>query len=169
MKPFRDLPLQRKMLVMTLLICGAVLASNVFSDRPQLSSSATLERIGGVWSQGEAEDNHFWFPCYDYPNDMSTSEMVVTVNDRFTAISNGRLVAIEGEDFHIDGEPTLKGRTWRGHRVEGLLPNARLVPSARGRTAHLPRPRLLLLMYASFHGRLGIPQFSRPTRPLGPT
>jgi len=36
-------------------------------------------------------------------------------------------VAIRGEDFTIDGEPTLKGRTWRGHRVEGLLPNARQV------------------------------------------
>jgi aminopeptidase N len=52
------------------------------------------EKHWQVWSQGEAEDNHFWFPCYDYPNDMSTSEMVVTVNDRFTAISNGRLLDV---------------------------------------------------------------------------
>ncbi len=36
-------------------------------------------------------------------------------------------VAIRGEDFTINGEPTLKGRTWRGYRVEGLLPNARQV------------------------------------------
>jgi hypothetical protein len=53
-------------------------------------------------------------------------------------------VAIEGEDFHINGEPTLAGRTWRGHRVEGLLPNARLVqgvfddrnPETRSRWAY---------------------------------
>ena len=36
-------------------------------------------------------------------------------------------VAIKGEDFTINGEPTLPGRTWRGYRVEGLLPNARQV------------------------------------------
>lgn len=36
-------------------------------------------------------------------------------------------VAIVGEDFHINGRPTYAGRTWRGHRVEGLLLNARLV------------------------------------------
>ena len=57
---------------------------------------------------------------------------------------NATTVAIVGEDFHIDGEPTLKGRTWRGHRVEGLLPNARLVqgvfddrnPETRSRWAY---------------------------------
>jgi hypothetical protein len=27
-----------------------------------------------VYSQGEAEFNHYWFPCWDYPNDMATSE-----------------------------------------------------------------------------------------------
>jgi hypothetical protein len=36
-------------------------------------------------------------------------------------------VAIQGEDFTINDKSTLKGRTWRGHRVEGLLPNARQV------------------------------------------
>ncbi|HEY6191854.1 MAG TPA: M1 family aminopeptidase [Bacteroidota bacterium] len=65
-----------------------------------------------VWSQGEAEDNHFWFPCYDYPNDFSTSEMIVTVNDRFTAISNGRLLDVRRDrkshtaTFHwLEGKP----------------------------------------------------------------
>lgn len=36
-------------------------------------------------------------------------------------------VAIEGEDFLFDGKPTLQGRTWNGMRLEGLLPNARMV------------------------------------------
>lgn len=48
-----------------------------------------------VWSQGESEENRYWFPCYDYPNDKATSEMIVTVNDRFMAISNGRLVDVK--------------------------------------------------------------------------
>ncbi len=36
-------------------------------------------------------------------------------------------ISIVGEDFHINGEPTYKGRVWKGHRIEGLLLNARLV------------------------------------------
>ena len=36
-------------------------------------------------------------------------------------------VAIDGERFLINGRPTLEGRTWRGHSVEGLLPNSRMV------------------------------------------
>ncbi len=34
---------------------------------------------------------------------------------------------IEGEDFLIDGVPTYEGREWRGHRIEGLLFNSRMV------------------------------------------
>lgn len=36
-------------------------------------------------------------------------------------------VTIEGDRFFIDGEPTYKGRTWRGHRIEGLLLNSRVI------------------------------------------
>jgi hypothetical protein len=36
-------------------------------------------------------------------------------------------ISIAGDAFHINGQPTLKGRTWRGYRVEGLLPNSRMV------------------------------------------
>jgi aminopeptidase N len=46
-----------------------------------------------VWTQGEGEYNHYWFPCYDYPNDRATSEMVVTVDEGMTAISNGDLLS----------------------------------------------------------------------------
>ena len=36
-------------------------------------------------------------------------------------------VSIVGEAFHINGRPTYEGRTWHGHKIEGLLLNARLV------------------------------------------
>jgi hypothetical protein len=36
-------------------------------------------------------------------------------------------VAIDGDAFLINGEPTYPGRRYRGHKVEGLLFNARLV------------------------------------------
>jgi hypothetical protein len=36
-------------------------------------------------------------------------------------------VAIEGEKFLLNGKPTYAGRTWKGHKVEGLLFNSRMV------------------------------------------
>jgi aminopeptidase N len=47
-----------------------------------------------VYSQGEPELNHFWFPCWDYPNDMATSETVTTVPAGQRVVSNGRLVRV---------------------------------------------------------------------------
>ncbi len=44
-----------------------------------------------VWSQGEGEDNRYWFPCYDYPNDMATVELIVTVDSSYQTLSNGYL------------------------------------------------------------------------------
>ena len=53
-------------------------------------------------------------------------------------------VSIAGEAFHINGAPTYPGRTYRGHRVEGLLMNSRMVqatfddrnPETRARWAY---------------------------------
>lgn len=36
-------------------------------------------------------------------------------------------VTVVGEDFHINGQPTYPGRSWRGQRIEGLLLNSRMV------------------------------------------
>ena len=36
-------------------------------------------------------------------------------------------VTIEGDRFFINGRPTYAGRTWQGHRIEGLLLNSRMV------------------------------------------
>ncbi len=52
---------------------------------------ANPERPLQAWTQGEDEDNRYWLPCPDYPNQRATSEMVVTVPERMTAVSNGRL------------------------------------------------------------------------------
>jgi hypothetical protein len=37
------------------------------------------------------------------------------------------VVSIVGDAFHINGAPTYAGREWRGHRIEGLLMNSRMV------------------------------------------
>lgn len=36
-------------------------------------------------------------------------------------------ITMVGEDFHLNGQPTYPGRTWNGHRIEGLLLNSRMV------------------------------------------
>ncbi len=36
-------------------------------------------------------------------------------------------VSIIGDEFYINGKPTYAGRSWEGHKIEGLLLNARLV------------------------------------------
>ncbi len=45
-----------------------------------------------IWSQGESEYNHYWFPCFDHPNDFFTSEITATVEKPLSVISNGSLV-----------------------------------------------------------------------------
>ena len=53
-----------------------------------------------LWSQGEAQNNHDWFPTYDFPNDKMTWELLPTVPDSLTAISNGRLVSDQRNRDH---------------------------------------------------------------------
>jgi hypothetical protein len=36
-------------------------------------------------------------------------------------------VSIQGETFYLNGRPTYSGRTWQGHKIEGLLFNSRMV------------------------------------------
>jgi aminopeptidase N len=48
-----------------------------------------------VWTQGEDEDSRYWFPCFDYPGQLATSEIRVSVPQDFIAISNGKLLKTE--------------------------------------------------------------------------
>jgi hypothetical protein len=43
------------------------------------------------------------------------------------AASRHTTVSIRGDNFLINGKPTLKGIVWRGYKLEGLLPNSRMV------------------------------------------
>ena len=45
-----------------------------------------------IWSQGESEYNHYWFPCFDHPNDFFTSEVFATVPHPLLVVSNGKLL-----------------------------------------------------------------------------
>jgi aminopeptidase N len=55
-------------------------------------SAEDPKRPKQIWSQGESEYNHYWFPCYDHPNDFFTSELTATVEKPLSVISNGKLL-----------------------------------------------------------------------------
>jgi aminopeptidase N len=63
-----------------------------YPDRPQQ-----------IWTQGEQDENHFWFPCYDGLADRMTADERVTVAKKFTVIGNGVLA---GRTPNDDGTVT---------------------------------------------------------------
>jgi len=40
-----------------------------------------------------------WIPCYDYPNDKATNEMIVTVDKKYKVLSNGRLISLKENEL----------------------------------------------------------------------
>ena len=46
-----------------------------------------------LFTQGEAIESRYWYPCFDAPNEKLTSEVTCHVPEGMTVISNGRLVA----------------------------------------------------------------------------
>ncbi|MBL0173752.1 MAG: hypothetical protein IPP94_00520 [Ignavibacteria bacterium] len=56
-----------------------------------------------IWTQGQGEDNRHWFPCYDYPNDKATTEVLMTVRGEYTTLSNG---ALKSKKRNADGTVT---------------------------------------------------------------
>lgn len=51
-----------------------------------------------IWTQGETEASSCWFPTIDSPNQRTTQEMYITVDERFITLSNGLLVYSQGND-----------------------------------------------------------------------
>ncbi len=47
-----------------------------------------------VWTQGEDEDSRYWFPCFDYPGQLATSEIRIKVPKDLIVISNGELIEV---------------------------------------------------------------------------
>ena len=60
-----------------------------------------------IWSQGESLETRSFVPIYDYPNDLTTSETVITVPKTWTTLSNGRLMSVK------DTADGMKTWTWR--------------------------------------------------------
>ena len=69
----------------------------IYSTIPQkglyfvIPDDAYPDRTPQIWSQSEMEDARYWYPCHDYPDDFSTSELVATVPKNWEVVSNGIL------------------------------------------------------------------------------
>jgi Aminopeptidase N len=58
---------------------------------------ATEEHPTLVASDSWPDGVHHWFPCYDFPNDKVTEEIIATVKEPYKVASNGRLVSVVKE------------------------------------------------------------------------
>ena len=45
-----------------------------------------------IYTQGEADEAHHWFPCFDFPSDKATTEQYLTVKKGETVVANGELI-----------------------------------------------------------------------------
>ncbi|CAH0995310.1 hypothetical protein EMA8858_01431 [Emticicia aquatica] len=52
-----------------------------------------LDKPQQIWTQGETEANSCWFPTIDSPNQKMTQEIFLTVDNKFTTLSNGKLIS----------------------------------------------------------------------------
>lgn len=46
-----------------------------------------------IWTQGETEASSVWFPTIDAPNVKTTQEVLMTVEDKYATLSNGKLIS----------------------------------------------------------------------------
>lgn len=108
-----------------------------------------------VWSQGEPQANHYWFPCIDNSNERQSTELNVRVNAGVEVLSNGRLLsrnttASGHTTFHwkqekehvaylvtlVAGRFKIANDEWRGKPVTYYVPENRAADIERtfGRT-----------------------------------
>ncbi|MAI71079.1 MAG: hypothetical protein CMM01_09230 [Rhodopirellula sp.] len=59
-----------------------------------------------IWTQGETHEARHWFPCFDYPNERSSTEVICHVPQDMTVLSNG---VKKGESIDASG---LKAVRW---------------------------------------------------------
>ncbi|QXD22693.1 HEAT repeat domain-containing protein [Opitutia bacterium ISCC 51] len=72
-----------------------------YSAEPEIGLYFRTEEMGykegedHIWTQGEMHEHRHWFPCYDYPNEQFTSEVIAHVPEGMVALSSGVKVSEE--------------------------------------------------------------------------
>lgn len=55
-------------------------------------TGADPDKMPQIWTQGETQSNSAWFPTIDNPTEKMTNEIYMTVDSKYTTLSNGLLV-----------------------------------------------------------------------------
>ncbi len=71
----------------------------------------TQNKMPQIWTQGETESNSVWFPTIDSPNAKSSQEIWITVDSKYTTLSNGLLTKT------IDNKNGTKTDIWKQEKV----------------------------------------------------
>ncbi len=51
------------------------------------------KKMPQIWTQGETESSSVWFPTIDAPNAKTSQEIFITVQDKYTTLSNGKMIS----------------------------------------------------------------------------
>ncbi|MCC6572871.1 MAG: HEAT repeat domain-containing protein [Planctomycetes bacterium] len=96
-----------------------------------------------MWTQGQDEDSRYWFPCFDYPNEKATTEVIAKVPAGMISLSNGKLIKVTRKSDHelhhwkqaiphvaylvtlVIGEYTKIKDSWDGIEVSYYVPPGR--------------------------------------------
>jgi aminopeptidase N len=63
-------------------------------NQPENTGKADINYIRKqIWTQGQGIDNRHWIPMYDCMNDKFTTETVVTIENKYKVLSNGKRIA----------------------------------------------------------------------------
>ena len=60
-----------------------------------------------IWTQGETESNSAWFPTIDSPNERMSQELFITVDNKYSTLSNGILI------FSLDNGDGMRTDIWK--------------------------------------------------------
>lgn len=74
---------------------------------PEEKENGQVVRSAQIWTQGEPDEAHHWFPSFDFPSDKATTEEIITVKKGETVIGNGELLS---QQENADGTVTFHYR-----------------------------------------------------------
>ena len=88
-----------------------------------------------VWSQGENNDNRYWFPTWDHPNDRFSYSGSFSVPDNYSVLSNGMGEVVDGRwNYQLEeslvsylvmlaaGPYSIRTDEWRDQPVQQWYP-----------------------------------------------
>lgn len=85
-----------------------------YTAEPKMGLYFRTEKMGypagddHLWTQGQTHEAGHWFPCFDSPNERSTTEVICRVPRGMTVLSNGERV-----DAAVDANTGLNAVHWK--------------------------------------------------------